>query len=233
MSVDQLIEQHIWCFTHSIAVTYLPTQAEAFKTYMASLATLYPLPSYGHQLRCAMDCIPVDPYLGNNYDLFFWTYAIRDYINQQHNIKSAPYDEIKHLYFGRIEQNCKTCQLSKENLSTERDDSEKRTGNEFWGPCGWFTIHLIGAAYQPSPETKKSATAFMNALTHLLPCEKCKVNLQHKLNAVPIQTYLASRRDLFFWTYVVHDMANQHLDKTSPSLEQAQRMYGDLVRSAH
>jgi len=88
--------------------------------------------------------------------------------------------------------------------------------NEFWGPSVWKTLHSVAAAYSPNSDTRSAAISFVTSLQWLLPCEKCQVNYQKKLTAFPIENYLNSNDDFFFWTYMVHDIVNQYAGKKSP-----------------
>lgn len=61
---------------------------------------------------------PIDKYLCNNHDLFFWTYVLHDAVNQEHNhLKpdeppkfSPPFDDVKDFYFKALSEECKACQ---------------------------------------------------------------------------------------------------------------------------
>ena len=78
----------------------------------------------------------------------------------------------------------------------------------FWGPSVWKTLHSFAAAY--SPEDADAFLTFVyDVLPNLLPCEWCQINFKKKLAVLPPHPYLGSNHDLFFWTYIVHDLANK------------------------
>lgn len=106
-----------------------------------------------------------------------------------------------------------------------------KRGRDFWGPSIWTAIHSIAAAY--TPEHAEAVKMFMYSLTELLPCEQCRKNLMEKLGRFPIDMYLSNNNDLFFWTYIIHDAANQYHNqhkpneppKISPSFEEVKIYY--------
>jgi len=109
-------------------------------------------------------------------------------------------------------------------------DSTKDTGKAFWGPPIWKTIHILASTLRP--ENASEFKKFLETLTHLLPCEKCKRNLKEKLKNFPIDAYLFNNDDAFFYTYVLHDMVNTSINKAdkkqpkeSPSFDEIKNFY--------
>lgn len=83
-------------------------------------------------------------------------------------------------------------------------------GKSFFGPPMWKTLHCVATTYTPD-----KAGAFINLLnsyTELLPCETCRENLKKKIIAYPPTYYLNSNHDLFFYTYMLHDLANKDIN---------------------
>lgn len=92
-------------------------------------------------------------------------------------------------------------------------------GKEFVGPPTWSLIHSLAAAYDPSQS--QAFKVFMNSMVTLFPCKECRKNLKKKLEVtIPMDNYLGSREDLFLWTYIIHDMVNQHINKYHPDKKQ-------------
>lgn len=87
-------------------------------------------------------------------------------------------------------------------------------GKKFWGDSYWKTIHCSTAAYKP--ENAKPFKQFTEALPYLLPCEECSEHLIANLKIVPVDSYLGSNHDLFFWGYIIHDRVNQAYNKEHP-----------------
>ncbi|HMP29318.1 MAG TPA: ERV1/ALR-related protein [Saprospiraceae bacterium] len=110
-----------WKSLHSIAASYKPCNAHAFLNYVNSLSYLLPCEQCCQHLGQNLKKFPVEPYLGNNHDLFFWTYLLHDAVNQSHN-KDRPnepkkyspsFDEIKNYYFKAITGSCQDCEAKK------------------------------------------------------------------------------------------------------------------------
>lgn len=106
-----------WKALHSIAVAYRPCNAPAFKNYINAMKYLLPCEKCCDHLKANLEKYPVDPYLNNNHDLFFWTYLLHDAVNQSHNKHSPdeprkyspPFEDVKSYYFSAISNECKDC----------------------------------------------------------------------------------------------------------------------------
>ena len=110
-----------WTTIHSLAAAYTPDKCDEFKTFVTSFFKLLPCPSCSKHAQANLKILPLEPYLGNNHDLFFWTYVFHDAVNQQCNErntsenrdkpkKSSPnYDDIKTYYFKALVSECKVC----------------------------------------------------------------------------------------------------------------------------
>ncbi len=89
-----------------------------------------------------------------------------------------------------------------------------KRGKDFWGPPIWRLGHIYGITYDRS-----KAIEFENfwlLLCMLLPCEYCKKNLTSKMNKCCIKNYLGNKGNAFFYTYHIHDLANQHINQYQP-----------------
>ena len=86
-------------------------------------------------------------------------------------------------------------------------------GKDFWGPVEWGIIHILAAILRPGNE--EYFIRFMWTLTHLLPCDYCKGNLEKKLRSIDARKYEGSN-SMFWYTYIIHDMANRHISKQYP-----------------
>ena len=103
-------------------------------------------------------------------------------------------------------------------------------GKAFWGPTIWATIHILAATFRP--ENADAFKQFLESLTKLLPCERCKVNLITKLDKHPPDPYLSNNHDAFFYSYILHDLANEHITKfhtetpkESPNFDEIKAFY--------
>jgi hypothetical protein len=84
----------------------------------------------------------------------------------------------------------------------------------FWGPSTWCMIHTSAVGYKR--EFILSYKQFIYSLPYLLPCEYCRNHLTHNLSVLPLtNNTLKSNRNLFVWTYFLHDLVNKQLHKPS------------------
>lgn len=87
-------------------------------------------------------------------------------------------------------------------------------GKNFWGPPIWTSIHVAAASLEP--ENAKYFVLLLKSWVHLLPCNYCRNNLQKKLDMFPPEPYLRNNHDAFFYSYLIHDLANKHITKYHP-----------------
>ena len=108
------------------------------------------------------------------------------------------------------------------------------SSKDFVGPSCWQVLHSFAAAY--SPEQRDSFVAFVDSFSALFPCHICRKNLEKKRKLLPIEPYLDNNHDLFFWTYIIHDMVNSAITgsdpsnaKTSPCYDTIKYVYFDAM----
>jgi hypothetical protein len=66
-----------------------------------------------------------------------------------------------------------------------------------------------------------------------MPCKECGEHLVQNLENLDVRTYLTNNHDLFFFTYVLHDMVNQQHNihkpdepkKVSPNFDDVKAEY--------
>jgi len=101
-----------------------------------------------------------------------------------------------------------------------------KKGKEFWGPPIWKTLHILGATLRP--ENAEQFVNFLWALSDLIPCDYCRKNFKKKLREHPPEPYLRNNHDAFFWTYLVHDLANQHISHVHPDHPKVSPPYDEV-----
>ena len=92
---------------------------------------------------------------------------------------------------------------------------------QFWGPSTWKVIHAFAVGFPENPtiEEVNAMSNFLDGLKHLLPCAKCRHHYNDNLKEIgPPPLY--SKKDLIRWTFDLHNMVNQMLDKKPYSFEQ-------------
>ena len=95
--------------------------------------------------------------------------------------------------------------------------------------CEWWKVfHTICASANLNTEDGRNGVLhFIKATQLLFPCEKCRKNFIEKVNMYPPEIYMKNRsnEDLFFMSYLYHDIVNQHNNKTSPKYEDVRNEY--------
>jgi hypothetical protein len=108
----------VWRTIHIFAASFRPQHSQAFLNFAYSLEELLPCEECRAHLKENLKVLPPEKYLSNNHTLFFWSYALHDMVNQQHNLhskgkkkRSPPYDEVKNDYFKALVGDCKVCEI--------------------------------------------------------------------------------------------------------------------------
>lgn len=113
-----------------------------------------------------------------------------------------------------------------------------KKGKDFWGPPQWATIHILSFILKSGNE--KYLCEYYRILTHLLPCDTCKLNLSLKLDKMPPEIHIKKTRgSAFLYSYMIHDLANQNITATNPSeppkispyYEQVKMKYEEIIKS--
>lgn len=92
-----------------------------------------------------------------------------------------------------------------------------------WGPSAWIFIHCVLANY--TPEKKKEYIAYFTGLKDILPCSYCRISYTYFLQLLPIENYLDTRLHAMYWGYLLHNLVNTKLEKTSPSFIDVLKQY--------
>ena len=83
----------------------------------------------------------------------------------------------------------------------------------FWGPDGWRLLHCIAIGYpeNPSIKDKQIYSEFFTNLKYVLPCIYCRNSFTEYTDELNIMNYLNSKKDLFYWLYLIHNKVNNKL----------------------
>lgn len=112
-------------------------------------------------------------------------------------------------------------------------------GKDFFGPSEWHSIHCAAMMYDPS--RRESFKVMIESRFENLACRKCSAHALKNLKIAPIDPYLSSYKDVFFWSYMFHDLVNKQINeenkddvtytkKVSPPYEQVWKLYYDALR---
>ena len=101
----------IWTIIHILAVTLRSENSKEYKRMLELLTVLLPNQDSRNSLRKFLDQYPIDPYLRNNNDAFFYSYMLHKIINQQIGKQSPPYEVVKNFYFSSLGEECNDCKI--------------------------------------------------------------------------------------------------------------------------
>lgn len=87
-----------------------------------------------------------------------------------------------------------------------------------WGPAAWHFIHTISFNYpvKPTASEKNKYREFILNLENILPCGKCRKNLNKNFKKLPLKIeHMASRHAFSHYVYNLHELINTMLGKNS------------------
>jgi hypothetical protein len=98
---------------------------------------------------------------------------------------------------------------------------------KIWGPKLWFAIHTIALNYpdNPSYQDKRNHEDFFNNLSHIIPCDKCRLHYKQRLYKYPIINHLDNSDKLFRYTILLHNDVNEMLNKPTMTYEEVVKIY--------
>ena len=82
-----------------------------------------------------------------------------------------------------------------------------------WGESFWVVMRKIAEQYpmqNPSYEVRTAAANWFNALSELLPCQKCRENYKAILQKLPLDGYLESNAMIQEWVRLVKKEVDAH-----------------------
>jgi hypothetical protein len=100
-----------------------------------------------------------------------------------------------------------------------------------WGPSGWNLFHNVAIQYKPTRENKALYRAFYESFKQILPCKYCRQSYSTFFDSTPIDRFLVSSEQLFYWTYLMHNKVNDKLRKQgflttpNPSYQEIKKQY--------
>lgn len=97
---------------------------------------------------------------------------------------------------------------------------------EIWGPHAWIFLHSITLDYPdcPSEDHKNNMRSFINSLSNILPCQKCRLNFGLHIQKYPLtDKILCSKKELVKWMIDIHNSVNQTNNKPIQTYEESLR----------
>lgn len=109
--------------------------------------------------------------------------------------------------------------LSSQKVYTAKHyESDSGMLTTIWGPPIWHFLHTMSFNYPVEPTTtqKQQYRQFILSLQNILPCGKCRKNLQKNLAKHPLMAKHMQSRDSFSrYIYQLHEVVNEMLKKKS------------------
>lgn len=104
-----------------------------------------------------------------------------------------------------------------------------------WGPHAWELLHTICFNYpkNPSFNNKKNLQKYIKSFIENLPCPNCKKSFKEIYSRFPINNFINNNYGTFLWSYLVHDIVNQKLNKKSPKFENIVDYYISITNQPH
>jgi len=100
-----------WRFVlHTAAAVYTSDRAIDYTFLVKSFTKLIPSVATRVRFSQAVEETPVEPYLRNNHDLFFWSYVISNKMIKTSGVM-VPFVDVKRYYFAGLGEECKTCNM--------------------------------------------------------------------------------------------------------------------------
>lgn len=99
----------VWEAVHSLAMGYKSQTSSYFMVALECIAVL--MPTFNREFSTLLRQNPVEPYLTNNEDLFFYTYVIHSLANERSGTSKVSFSYIKTRYFNAMFK-CESCEPS-------------------------------------------------------------------------------------------------------------------------
>ena len=104
-----------------------------------------------------------------------------------------------------------------------------------WGPQAWGLLHTICFNYPKNPKfnEKQNLKKYVKSFVENIPCPNCKKSFKEIYSRIPIDNFLNNNYGTFLWSYLVHDIVNQKLNKKSPEFENIVNYYISITKPPH
>jgi len=104
-----------------------------------------------------------------------------------------------------------------------------------WGPQAWGLLHTICFNYpkNPSFNNKQNLKKYIKSFIENIPCPNCKKSFKEIYNRIPVDAFLNNNYGTFLWSYLVHDLVNQKLNKKSYEFENIVDYYISITNQPH
>lgn len=190
----------LWYIIHVFCYKYKSSMRSraCFLTLIYSIQELIPcIKCRTHFQENLKQFPPTEAFISTDKGLFLWSYLMHERVNKQLGKKGIPYGVALEIYANEA-------------------DNYPNIGRNLW-----HVIHTFASGYQGNLSQKVSFTLFMECISKLAPW-----NVNFWLDKLPLTSdRFVNTESLLMWTYMVHDIVNQALNKTSPTFNQVKEYY--------
>jgi hypothetical protein len=198
-----------WRTLHLLAFWYpvsnpTPQQQDAFIAYVRALVWLLPCPRcQRHWAEAVASDATLRAATAGQQTLLLWTIDAHNAVNARLHKPVLSYQQAFEAVTGA---------------------DAAATSTAVWGPLQWKALHQLTRGYprtDPSPAHKAALVNYVQALVHLLPCQKCREHWAEAAATVGDATH--SRYTAMKWAIDTHNAVNARLHKPQLSYAQAVR----------
>tara|TARA_B110000971_G_scaffold37995_1_gene36677 strand:+ start:10328 stop:10873 length:546 start_codon:yes stop_codon:yes gene_type:complete len=82
-----------------------------------------------------------------------------------------------------------------------------------WGPYAWHILHNVCINAKVTDSSKHDYLDFIQNFRHIIPCPRCKGNLEEKYKMIPMTHDTISSSNMTHWIYMIHNTVNIDTNK--------------------
>jgi len=116
----------------------------------------------------------------------------------------------------------KKCKIKKKTVFNASEyESNDGMLTTVWGPPLWHYLHTMSFNYpvKPSARDRKNYREFVLNLVNILPCGKCRKNLEGNFRKLPLSKDCMKTRETFSkYIFDLHELVNKMLHKKKSGL---------------
>ena len=98
-------------------------------------------------------------------------------------------------------------------------------GRKTWGPIIWHMYHTFAIHIINDNNSIEIFKLFNNSLGYILPCEECKNHFNFIIENIYLLDTSIKKDNLFFYTYKIHEIVNESLNKKNISFKKAYNIH--------
>lgn len=190
----------------------------AFKRLVESLKKLVPCENCRQNYNTNLRVIDIAAYGNDPHNLFIWTCDLHNIVNAETQKPQFPVQQAIRKY--------QVMPINQQYWCNPRNFEDSM----------WKMLHCIAGnlvmkqeeQHQNIKLEKQAFVTFMNNLLILVPCDDFRNKLLAAIAQQPLKNNLNSARQIFQWTYTIHNTVNTFYRRQQLNADQFYRSYGLL-----